>query len=439
MVSVNEGGTCAQVPAAFSSTVWPAMSTSCTSCHMPGKVAFGSNLVFVVGGTELQQYNVVRNYAKTSSDTLLAKVIGGLNHSGGAPFVNAQSAQYKALSDLVPEMKQPCTSGTAQAQGQFWKDVTFNDDQTKLAKAAILFAGRNPTSAEAAAVMNGGAPVLRGTIRSFMTGVAFDRFLDEAGEAMFLSRGVTVFGNNMGLNANDLPSAAPVINNDATLAAGVRNNFILTMQREPVELMKYIVKNDKPWTDMVEGKYTVVNSVQSQYLAARLTGTFVDPMDLTEFLPAVLPNRAWPVTASTPALSPRMPGCNASRRRRRTATAIARTSWRSSSWRPTSPPWRPVRSKTTARRSRCRRSRTRTARRATRRWTRWRPASRTGTKPTATCRTAPRPARITRCPTSIDPPTIRRTRTARPITWTATTGSVTSTRRATTACRCLAS
>jgi len=294
MVSVNEGGTCSQIPASFSSTVWPAMSTTCTSCHLPGKVAFGTNLVFVAGGTELQQYNVLRAYAKVSSDTLLSKVIGGLNHSGAAPFINSESAQYKALAELVPEMKQPCTSGVAQATGQFWKDVSYADDQTKLAKAAVLFASRNPTAAETMAVMNGGAPVLRTTIRGYMAGPAFDAFLDEAGEMTFLSRGVTVFGNNMGLNANDLPSAADVINN-TNLAAGVRNRFQLAMQREPVALMKYIVENDKPWTDMVAGKYTVVNGLQAMYLNANVTGTFTDPTNApasdTEFLPATLPNQ----------------------------------------------------------------------------------------------------------------------------------------------------
>ena len=129
MVSVNEGGTCSQVPADFTATVWPAMSTTCTNCHLPGKTAFGTNLVFVAGGNELQQYNVLRAYAKTSSDILLAKVIGGLNHTGGAPFVNAQSAQYKALSDLIPTMKTPCTSGSDAPIGQFWAGVSFADDQ----------------------------------------------------------------------------------------------------------------------------------------------------------------------------------------------------------------------------------------------------------------------------------------------------------------------
>ncbi len=297
MVSVNDGGTCAQVPAAFSLTVWPAMSTgasACTTCHKSGGVAAATALQFVVGGTELQNYNVVRNYARTSSDTLLSKVIGGLTHSGGAPFVNASSPQYKALSDLVPEMKQACTSGiSGPVAGQFWKGVSFIDDQTVLAKSAVLFAGRNPTPAESAAVMNGGAPVLRQTIRSYMTGMAFNQFLDEAGDTQYLTKGVTVFGNNMGLNATDLPSAADVINN-TNLAAGVRNRFQNAMMREPIELVKYIVNNDKPWTDAIAGKYTVVNGLQAQYLAARVTGTFTDPTNApasdTQFLPAVLPN-----------------------------------------------------------------------------------------------------------------------------------------------------
>lgn len=297
MVSVAEGGTCSIVPAQFSSIVWPAMSSgasSCLTCHRTGLPAGGTGLVFVQGGTELQNYNVLRTYARTSSDTLLSKVIGGMNHTGGKPFVDANSTSYKALAELVPEMKQACTN-TAPVAAQFWNGVSFADDQKVLAKAAVIFAGRNPTAAESSAVSSGGAPMLRQTIRSYMTGPAFDRFLDEAGDTWFLTRGVTVFGNNVGLNATDLPSAADVINN-TNLAANVRNRFQNAMMREPIELMKYIVNNDKPWTDMVAGNYTVVNGLQAQYLAARVTGTFTvaDPIaDATgdaQFLPAVLPN-----------------------------------------------------------------------------------------------------------------------------------------------------
>ena len=300
MVSVAEGGTCNVVPAQFSSIVWPAMSSgasSCLTCHATGLPAGGTNLVFVRGGTELQNYNVLRNYARASSDTLLSKVIGGMNHTGGKPLVDANSTPYKALTELVPEMKQACTTTSAPVAAQFWNGVSFADDQTVLAKAATLFAGRNPTAAESKAVADGGAPMLRTTIRGLMTGPAFDAFLNEAGDTWFLTRGVVVFGNNMGLNATDLPSAAAVINNTA-LPAGVRNRFQQAMMNEPVSLMKYIVNTDKPWTDMVAGKYTVVNGLQAQYLGAKVTGTFTDPTNApasdTELLPAVLPNGRLP-------------------------------------------------------------------------------------------------------------------------------------------------
>ncbi len=80
MISVNDAGTCSKVPTEFTATVWPAMtggSAPCTTCHAPNRVASGSALVFVLGGTELQNYTMLRSYARTSSDTLLAKVIGG--------------------------------------------------------------------------------------------------------------------------------------------------------------------------------------------------------------------------------------------------------------------------------------------------------------------------------------------------------------------------
>ena len=441
MVSVNEGGTCAQVPADFSATVWPAMSTTCTNCHMPGKAAFGTNLVFVAGGTELQEYNVLRAYAKTSSDVLLAKVIGGLNHTGGAPFVNAQSAQYKALSDLVPVMKQPCTAGSNDpVSAQFWQGVSFNDDQTKLAKGAILFAGRNPTAAEASAVTTGGAPVLRQTLRSYMTGPAFDKFLDEAGEYTFLSRGVVVFGNNMGLNATDTPSAADVINN-TNLAAGVRNRFQLAMQREPVELMKYIVNNDKPWTDMVAGKYTVVNPLQAQYLMANVTGAFMgmatDPASDMEFLPATLPNqrlmgdREHAGVVSTHAWLQRNPTTDTNRNRHRVyvlAKQFLGTDVAALGMRPIDAGGNFK--MPTVENPNCSVCHS-TIDPIAAGFQNWNEANRYLPFRTAS-------GMDTRCRTPTVPGTIRRTRTARRTTRTATTGSVTSTLRATTARRCRA-
>lgn len=292
MVTVMAGsGQCASAPTEFTAKVWPAMSGTCTLCHTPNGVAGGTGFVLTTGSV-VQNYNVVRDYAIKNDSTLLAKTVGGLSHGGGAPYVSTNDQRYQDLAALVPVMKQPCvtTPVDGPVMGQFWNGVSFAADQKVLARAAILFAGRNPTAAEESAVAAGGTPVLRQTIRDYMQGPTFNAFLDEAGETWFLTRGSVVFGNNMGYNANDWPSAVNMINN-TNLQANERNRFTAATQREPIELMKYVVNNDRPWTEMVSGNYTVVNAIVAQYMQAQVNGTFANPADDTVFLPAVMPSQ----------------------------------------------------------------------------------------------------------------------------------------------------
>jgi PKD repeat protein len=290
-VTVMAGSSqCSSAPALFTSKVWPSMDGLCTLCHIANGVAGGSGLV-LTSGSVLQNYNVLRDYALKNDSLLLSKTLGMPSHDGGKPFVSSSDPRYVDFAALVPVMKQACDSTPIDgpAMGQFWNGVTFATDQKVLARAAVLFAGRNPTADEEAAVASGGTPALRMTIRSYMQGPAFNAFLNEVGETQFLTRGATIIGNNMGYVVADWPSATDIINN-TNLAANVRNRFIAGARAEPVELMKYIVNNERPWTDMVAGNYTAVNAIVAQYLQATVSGTFADPADDTVFLPATLPS-----------------------------------------------------------------------------------------------------------------------------------------------------
>lgn len=274
----NTNGQCTSAPTEFTNTVWPSLRTSCALCHSAGQVAGGTGLIFAVGGTDVQNYNLLRTYSLNNSARLLAKSIGLQSHAGGAPYVNNSSPQYMALAALVPVMAQAC--GTAPVPtpvaGQFWTGVSYIDDETTLAKGALIFASRNPTAAEYQAVAAGGLPALRSTIRSYMTGPAFDALLTEVGDTHFLAPGVIVFGNNMGLNATDYPTASDLINNANAFDATVRNRFQASARREGIELMRHIVNADKPWTDMVAGNYTVMNGVMARFMAATVNGPFTN-------------------------------------------------------------------------------------------------------------------------------------------------------------------
>ena len=54
--------------------------------------------------------------------------------------------------------------------------------------------------------------------------------------------------------------------------------------------MKYIVKNDLDWREIVTGKYTVLNSITATTLGAQVQGTYMDPANDNELLPAIMPN-----------------------------------------------------------------------------------------------------------------------------------------------------
>ena len=324
MVTVRAGSTqCSSAPAEFTNKVWPSMSGVCTLCHVSGGVASGTGFVLSTG-SELQNYNIVRDYALKNDALLLSKTVGLPTHGGGAPFVSTTDQRYLDLAALLPVMKQSCASTPIDgpAMGQFWNGVTFAADQKVLARAAVLFAGRNPTAAEEAAVAAGGTPVLRQTIRDYMQGPTFQAFLDEVGETWFLTRGSTILGNNMGYTVADWPSATNIINNTG-LVAGEQNRFVTSARKEPIELMKYIVNNERAWTEMVSGNYTVVNAILAQYLQATVSGTFTNPADDTVFLPAILPsqrlggNREHAGVLSTQAWLSRFPTTPTNRNRHR--------------------------------------------------------------------------------------------------------------------------
>lgn len=294
--SATVASACTSAPASFTGTVWKDMSSSCTTCHAQGRVAGGTNLVFVAAGTELQNYNILRDFAKGKGELVLSKSIGMPAHAGGKPFTDANSTQYKALEALIPEMAaQVCQTTVTTAPGAgaagYWSGVQFASDTTVLGKASVLFAGRNPTAAETSAAA-ANTPALRSTIRGYMQGPVFDRFLNDVGDTHFLTPGVVVRGNNMGYAAADFPTGGAVLGaaNVTQVANAVRNRFDASARREPIELMKYIVKNERPYTDMVAGSYTVTNGILTQFLGATVQGAFTNVDDDNEWRQATLPS-----------------------------------------------------------------------------------------------------------------------------------------------------
>ena len=78
---------------------------------------------------------------------------------------------------------------------------------------------------------------------------------------------------------------------DRDIADRNRDRANDAIAREPVALMQYIVENDRPFTDVVEADYTVVNPFSAKVYGIQDEVTFSDPNDPNEWVEVRLPGQ----------------------------------------------------------------------------------------------------------------------------------------------------
>ncbi len=320
----NNDKDCATAPDLFTETVWPSIQESCTDCHNSGGVANNTRLVFAEGAdTQIENYNILRNFSLGNAVLLLNKTIGLPVHGGGAPYVDQTQQKYQDLENLVSIMEEDC-GATPTPSASFFDGVQFHNEQETLKKAAIVLAGRRPTASELNAVAIGGEDSLRVTIRNMMQGEHFENFLLETADNHFLSTGLG-YSSSLFPVASDYPKVAELTDDNSKRLA-----FYRAVRQEPLQLLRYIVLNERPYSEILTANYTLVNPILASIYEADVVGEFDDVTDDSEWRKATIPNmlrfgRAFPHAGvlTTNAWLQRFP-TTASNRNRHRAKAVLR-------------------------------------------------------------------------------------------------------------------
>jgi hypothetical protein len=275
---------CTEIPNLFSDTIWPSIKQSCVNCHNSGGVANNARLIFSKNRDKsIENYNVLRNFSRINAETLLSKTIGLPSHGGGAPYVDQSSQEYQNLENLVAVMAQDCDTKLGNDPGEdnvpkigFFDSIEFLDEQETLRRAAIILAARLPTTQEFNAVAVGGERSLRATIRNMMEGEHFENFVLETANNHFLSTGI---------NFN-----FPHISDYPKLDEIDRAPFHAALGQEPLQLLRYIVVNERPYTEILTANYTLVNPDLALVYEADVSEAFNDIADSSEWQKATIPN-----------------------------------------------------------------------------------------------------------------------------------------------------
>ena len=276
------------------------VQSRCVNCHVAGGVSGHTRLV-LVRSTETDHEALNLRAFESLLDavegeggaTYVLNKIQGVSHGGGVQ-VEAGSADFANMQRFLGRLDGSSATATATlAPDTLFDTVRMASDWKTLRRAALIFAGRIPTDAEYAAVEGGDETALRATIRALMRGPEFheflvrgsnDRLLTDRQSGGFIDDGA-YFVDHVNEHYRRKKAAQAIDDDRAWHEFHQWLSFVsYGARRAPLELIAYVVMNDRPYTDILTADYVMANP-----WAARAYGAsthFRDPEDPYEFRPS---------------------------------------------------------------------------------------------------------------------------------------------------------
>ncbi|MDE0206996.1 MAG: hypothetical protein OXP66_13340, partial [Candidatus Tectomicrobia bacterium] len=276
----------------------PIVQARCVNCHVEGGASRHTRLVLVRSTeTDHQALNLqtfkdlLAAVADEGGVTYVLNKIQGVSHGGGVQ-VAAGTADFANMESFLRQLGGDSGTVTAALTPQkLFDTVRLAPNWKTLRRAALIFAGRIPTEAEYAAVENGRVSDLRATIKDLMEGPEFhdflirgsnDRLLTDRDSGAIIDENVPHFVeySNESYARKKAADASGQWIEYWTWRDAVQFGF----RRAPLELIAYVVENDRPYTEVLTADYIMANS-----WAARAYGAstyFSDPEDVYEFRPS---------------------------------------------------------------------------------------------------------------------------------------------------------
>jgi hypothetical protein len=235
---------------------------------------------------------------------LLVKATGGLDHGGGE-VVKAESTEWRVLQDFVRSVQETgaITNPAPMAdddQRSFFNGVAMITDQRLLRRVTLSLAARLPTPAEQDAVAAGGLQALPAILDALMHEEAFYQRLTEGFNDVFLTLGYNGNGEDV-LSYNHFEktrhwyqkySLDHLPEKDRQRARyKLADQYREALRREPLELLRYIVSHDRPFSEILTADYTMMSPYTARGYGVfdELKDKFQNPDDPFEFIPARLP------------------------------------------------------------------------------------------------------------------------------------------------------
>lgn len=302
----------------FADEVWTKVGAmTCLKCHSEGGDAEDSNFVLrdltKAEGPAIPEamrqnrdaFTAMARLKEGADSRLLLKATGKLKHKG-KEALEPDSAGYRVLAEFVRRVDAPPVPNPASVTTEdknappFFDGVVMVDDRKLLRRVTLSLAGRLPTDAETAAVASRGLKALPALLDAVMKEDAFYARLREGFNDIFLTTGLddnaeTVlsyehFEKTRGWAEKHDLSHIKDEKKRQQARYKLSDDYRAAIHGEPMKLIEHIVRNDRPFTEIVTADYIMVTpySARGYGIYDELKPKFKNPDDPFEYIPVKL-------------------------------------------------------------------------------------------------------------------------------------------------------
>ncbi len=287
--------TCVPTTEFFRKEVWiPTLSKTCIGCHTSSGQA--KHTKFLLQPEQVPGYldanlKVLEDLSRYEVDgdklLLIKPTMRGVTHEGGM-VLQPDSAEYKALSDLLVRFDKPVACEDQVNVGNYFDGIQQLNEVETLRKATLSLAGRLASTEEIEQVRDFGIDSLDPVLDKIMEEDAFyDRLTEIYNDTLLTDR---YYNNNDALdqlNETAYPRYWYESIEDEEQQNQVRYYANTGVAREALNLVNYIVRNNKPYTEILTADYQMFTPFSAKSYGVKVD--FKDPNDPLEVAPGKLP------------------------------------------------------------------------------------------------------------------------------------------------------
>ncbi len=303
----------------FSQSLWPVLSENCSGCHIPGGQAESLGSEFIYSANENNALADVTAYIEANGSLFISKPTqsNNVSHGGGQVF-SASSSEGSTLSEAVARFSEAaCANDSEPSEEAGLDDVVMISPSRTLRKSSILLQGEMPDQESINSALQSDQ-ALKTELIEMMEGEIFEQWLmnsandhlltrkyftgqTEAQEALSgeTYRYIDIYDRTQDAfdASTDANLACDAVGNDdahadcilaselADVAATTYRQTQKAIAEEPLELIRYVVTNDRPYTEILTADYMMMNPFTYEVMDGQTWTTTYDPMDDSDWRP----------------------------------------------------------------------------------------------------------------------------------------------------------